>query len=60
MEQRREYVLESWRCLGNCEICGRCHFLKGRDPETLYADYINGIRPYIDVTKDIRDRNMNL
>ena len=55
IEERRAYVLHSWRCLNDCESCGKCHLLKGRDAETLYADYINGKRSYMDVTIDIRN-----
>ena len=40
------------------QICGKCHILKGRDPETLYADYIEGKRSYMDVTLEIRNRSM--
>ena len=57
MEERRAYVQAQWQCMGNCELCGKCHILKGRDPETLYADYIHGKRSYIDVTLDIRNNN---
>ena len=53
-EERREYVLEAWKCLHDCEMCGKCRILRGRDPETLYADYIEGKRNYIDVTLEIR------
>ena len=41
-EERLDYVLNEWRCLHNCEICGKCHVLKGRNEEMLYADYIDG------------------
>ena len=40
------------------QICGKCHILKGRDPETLYADYIKGKRSYMDVTLEIRNRSI--
>ena len=53
-EERRAYVLEAWKCLHDCEMCGKCRILRGRDPETLYADYIEGKRNYIDVTLEIR------
>lgn len=53
-EQRRAFVRESWKCMHNCELCGKCHILKGRDAETLYADYIEGCRSYLDVTLEIR------
>ena len=53
-EERRAYVIDAWKCLNDCEACGKCRILKGRDPETLYADYINGKRSYIDITLEIR------
>lgn len=53
-EQRRAFVRESWKCMHNCELCGKCHILKGRNAETLYADYIEGRRSYLDVTLEIR------
>ena len=53
-EERRAYVLEAWKCLHDCEMCGKCRILRGRDPETLYNDYIEGKRNYIDVTLEIR------
>lgn len=53
-EERRAYVLDAWKCLNDCETCGKCRILKGRDAETLYADYINGKRSYMDITLEIR------
>ena len=57
-EERRTYVQEAWKCLHNCELCGKCHILRGRDAETLYADYIEGKRSYMDVTLEIRNRTI--
>ena len=56
-EERRAYLLDAWRCLNDCEACGKCRILKGRDLETLYADYIDGSREYIDITLEIRNNN---
>lgn len=53
-EERRSYVLKAWRCLNDCEACGKCRILRGRDPETLYTDYIDGKRDYMDITLEIR------
>ena len=53
-EERLDYVLNEWKCLHNCEICGKCHVLKGRNEEILYADYIDGKRSYMDITLEIR------
>lgn len=52
-EERQTYVQKNWECMHNCE-CGKCHILKGRDAEALYADYIEGKRSYIDITLEIR------
>lgn len=56
-EERRTFVLEAWKCLHDCEACGKCRILKGKDPETLYTDYIEGKRSYIDVTLSIRNNS---
>ena len=53
-EERLDYVLKEWRCLHNCEICGKCDILKGRSEEQRYADYIEGKRSYMDITLEIR------
>ena len=56
-QERKAYVQEAWKCLHDCEACGKCRVLKGKDPEILYADYINGTRSYMDVTLEIRNRS---
>ena len=53
-EERQAYVIDAWKCLNDCEACGKCRILRGRDPETLYADYINGKRSYMDITLELR------
>ena len=53
-DERIAYVDEQWKCLNHCPSCGKCHILKGRDPETLYADFIDGKRSYMDITLEIR------
>ena len=53
-EERLKYVQTEWECMHNCELCGKCHILRGRDAETLYADYIAGRRSYMDITREIR------
>ena len=57
-EERLDYVLNEWRCLHNCELCGKCHVLKGRNEEQLYADYIDGKRSYMDITLEIRSNRL--
>ncbi len=57
-EERRAYVVEAWWCLHDCELCGKCRILKGRDAEILYADYIDGIRSYMEITLEIRNNTI--
>ena len=57
MEERRAYVAEQWRCLHNCEMCGRCSMLRGREAEIVYVDYIEGRREYMDITFELRSRS---
>ena len=57
-EERRAYVMEFWKCLHDCEPCGKCRILKDRDAETLYADYIEGKRSYMEITLEIRNRSV--
>ena len=56
-EERLAYVLDRWRCLHDCEACGKCRILRGRDAEILYTDYIDGNRSYRDITLEIRENN---
>lgn len=56
-EERSAYVAEAWKCLHDCEMCGKCRILRGREAEVLYADYIDGHRPYMEITFEIRNNN---
>lgn len=56
-EERLAYLLDQWRCLHNCELCGKCSVLRGREAEIVYADYIEGRRSYMDITLSIRNSN---
>lgn len=55
-EERLAFVQEQWQCLNHCPSCGKCRVLKGADAENLYAEYIEGRREYMDITKEIRQR----
>lgn len=54
-EERRAFVLDAWKCLHDCESCGKCRILRGKDAEILYADYIEGRRAYMEITMEIRN-----
>ena len=53
-EERLSFVQDQWKCLHNCELCGKCHVLRGRSETELYADYIEGKREYLELTLAIR------
>ena len=53
-----EIILEEFKCLGNCPICGKCSFLRGREAEDLYADYIEGHRSFRDITAEHGNNNI--
>ncbi len=53
-EERREYIKNTFKCIADCDMCGLCTVFHGKDPEVAYADYINGKRDYLDVSKDYR------
>ncbi len=52
-EERLTFVHDQWKCMHNCELCGKCHILKGRSEEKLYADYVDGKRSYMDITLEV-------
>ena len=56
-EARRAYVIEAWKCLHDCESCGKCRILKGKDAETLYADYLVCKLGFSDVTLELRNKS---
>jgi len=54
-EERLEFVKDEFKCMGNCRLCGNCVFLRGKEAEEVYSDYIEGKREYMDITKEWRD-----
>ena len=56
-EERLRYVVERWKCLNDCELCGKCRILRGRNAEDVYADYIEGRLSYREVTLRLRNNN---
>ncbi len=54
VEERREYIKSRFPCIADCDMCGMCKVFHGKDPERAYDDYIQGRRPFSDVSKDYR------
>ena len=55
-EERIAFLRERFRCLADCDLCGNCILLHHRDAEDVYADYIDGLRPFADITRELRNR----
>jgi len=53
--ERIEYVQQQWECMDNCKLCGKCSVLRGREPEAIYADYIEGTKSYAECTIAARE-----
>ncbi|MCI6858017.1 MAG: hypothetical protein MR867_01800 [Eubacterium sp.] len=53
-EEREKYILTAFACRGDCESCGFCAMYRGRSPEVVYDDYIEGIRSFQEITQDYR------
>ena len=53
-EERSEYIRRRYPCLSDCDMCGLCKVFHGKDPETAYRDYIDGIRSFMDVSNDYK------
>ena len=54
VEERRAYIKERFPCIADCDMCGLCKVFHGKDAETAYADYIQGIRTFPEVSEDYK------
>ncbi|MGN0230508.1 MAG: hypothetical protein ACI4BH_11950 [Muribaculaceae bacterium] len=52
--ERLDYVKQRFRCIANCETCGNCAILRGRDAEEAYADYIEGRKSFAEASMALR------
>ena len=53
-EERRVYIKNRFPCIADCDMCGLCKVFRGKDAETAYADYIKGIRSFMEVSEDYK------
>ena len=53
-EERRQYVKNTFPCIADCDMCGICTVFRGKDPELAYADYIEGKREFLEVSRDYK------
>lgn len=55
-EERKQYIKETFACKSKCELCGLCKVFKGKSAEVVYADYIEGIRDFNDINKNVLEK----
>ena len=53
---RIAFLRERFRCLADCDLCGNCILLHHRDAEDVYADYVEGLRSFAEITMELRNR----
>lgn len=53
-EERRNFIVEKFHCISDCDSCGICTIFHGKDPEEAYRDYIEGIRSFLGVSTDFK------
>ena len=53
-EERRKYIKDRYPCIADCDMCGLCTVFHGKDAETAYSDYIQGIRSFVEVSDDYK------
>ena len=53
-EERRKYIKDRYPCIADCDMCGLCIVFRGKDAETAYAGYIQGVRSFAEVSDDYK------
>ena len=53
-DERRKYIKDRYPCIADCDMCGLCTAFHGKDAETAYDDYIQGIRSFTEVSNDYK------
>ncbi len=54
IEERIDYIKNRFPCIADCDMCGMCKVFHGKDAEMAYADYIQGKRSFMEVSRDFR------
>ena len=54
IEERRQYIKNTFKCIADCDMCGFCTVFRGKDPELAYEDYIKGKRDFMAVSQDYK------
>ena len=52
--ERAEFIRERFRCIADCDQCGNCHLLHHREAEEVFAGYIEGKTPFLNILIGLR------
>lgn len=53
-EERIEYINKTFWCRSDCDSCGICYIFHGKEPLTVYEDYIEGKRTFREISEEYR------
>ena len=53
-EERETYIKTTFQCKGSCESCGICAVYRGKSPEVVYHNYIEGKESFQDIAMRYR------
>jgi hypothetical protein len=53
-EEREIFIKKTYWCRGDCDSCGICQVFRGKEPLIVYADYIEGVRTFQEISEEYR------
>jgi hypothetical protein len=53
-EEREAFIRKTYWCRGDCDSCGICQVFRGKEPLIVYADYIEGVRTFQEISEEYR------
>jgi hypothetical protein len=53
-EERYQCIKQMFTCKGDCDYCGQCQVFRGKEPEIVYQDYIDGKRSFLEISMEYR------
>lgn len=51
-EERERYVRDRYPCISDCDACGICAVFRGQDALTVYREYIEGKREFMEISRE--------
>ena len=52
--EREQFIQDEFRCLADCDLCGKCQILHNRYAEEVYSDYLEGKRSFLEISLELR------